>query len=428
MVFSPQVYRSRRKKLCDSLTPESLVIIPSWPCCPRPGFTDTLYRAHSDMIYFTGFEEAGACLILQKKECFLFVQPKNPVREQWDGEIWGPEKTSSVLGLNACYPVSQFPHLLAHVLKDKNCLYYRWGINPVWDQKIRCALDQKSTRGRSFPSLCDSIKLTAPLRMVKSPQEVLYIKKSVDIAALAHREVIRHTTESKNEGQLYGRFLFEVFKQGGRGEAYTGIFASGFKACTLHYTKNNQPLKRGELLLVDAGAEYKNYCSDITRTFPISGRFSKLQKRVYNKLLKAQKTLIQSAKVGVKLKELQQKAEKLLAEIMLEEGWLKGSLKEILKKGEHKKYFPHGLGHSMGLDVHDPVFNEEKDFLLPAGFVMTIEPGLYLPLQDSSLKSGYRGLGLRIEDDILITKKGPEVLSDKAPKEVEELEHLMNPP
>lgn len=428
MVFSPQVYRARRKKLCRQLDKESVLIIPSWPGLARPGFTDTLYRASSDMSYFTGFEEAGSCLVLQNQDCFLFVQPKNPVREQWEGEIWGPEKTSSALGFDTCYKVSQFSSLLSHVLKDKNSLYYRWGINPVWDQEIRCVLNKKSTRGRMYPSLYDSFKLTAPLRMVKSSEEISYIKKSVNIAALAHRAVMRHTALAKNERELYGRFLFEILKQGAERESYTGIFASGFNACTLHYTKNNKALNPGELLLVDAGAEYKNYCSDITRTFPVSGRFSKTQKRIYNKLLKAQKTLIQSVQVGVKLKGLQQKAEKLLAQIMLEEGWLKGSLKEVLKTGRHKKYFPHGLGHSLGLDVHDPVFSEEPDFLLPEGFVMTVEPGLYLPLQDSSLKAGDRGLGLRIEDDVLVTKKGPEILSDKAPREVEEIEDLLHSP
>ena len=262
--------------------------------------------------------------------------------------------------------------------------------------------------------------------MIKSPKEISHIKKSVNIAARAHRAVMKYSRWAKNERDLYGKFLFEILKGGAERESYTGIFASGPNACTLHYTKNKQALNTKNLLLVDAGCEYHNYCSDITRTFPLSGRFSKLQKRIYNKLLKAQKKIIQSVKVGVKFKLLQQKAEELLAQIMVEEGWLSGSLKKILKKQEHKKYFPHNIGHSLGLDVHDPVFFKEKDFLLPENFVMTVEPGLYLPPWDKSLKPEFRGLGLRIEDDILVTKKGPQVLSHKAPREAEEMEDLIN--
>lgn len=431
MIFPPRVYQRRRRKLAQSLPEGSVLVLPSWPEGIRPGWTNEQYRPSSDLIYFSGFEEPHCCLVLVKEgrgsdfKSLLFVREKNPVKEKWDGPILGPEVSGSRYELDMCYPVSGFSSVMAHLLKDKHCLYHRFGIHRMWDRFLVEVMERQSARGRIKLPVCDPLSLTAPLRMVKTPEELKWIRRAVDISAQAHKEVMRQTGEGLSERSLHGRFLYEILHAGAWREAYTSIFASGANACTLHYIQNRAVLKKGDLLLVDAGGECGYYCSDITRTFPVGGRFSKDQKRVYVKLLKAQKTLIRGLKPGLSFQALQKRAEKLLAQIMLEEGWLKGSLEKVLKKQEHKKYFPHRVGHSMGLDVHDPVFFEGLDLKLPESFVLTIEPGLYLPPQDTSLKPVFRGMGLRIEDDVLVTVQGAEVLSHKAPKEVEELEALI---
>ena len=429
MIFSSRVYQERRGRLAQGMPEGSVLVFPSWPEGIRPGWTNDFYRPSSDLIYFSGFEEPHCCLVLVKEsgagfKSLLFVREKDPVKEKWDGPLLGPEAAGSLYDLDMCYPVSGFPSVMAHLLKDKHCLYHRFGIHRMWDRFLVEAVERQSTRGRIKLPVCDPLSLTAPLRMVKTPEEIKWIRKSVDISAQAHRQVMQRAGPGESERSLHGRFLYEILSTGAEREAYTSIVASGANACTLHYIQNRSVLKKGDLLLVDAGGECGYYGSDITRTFPVGGRFSKDQKRVYVKLLKAQKTLIGGLKPGLSFQTLQKGAEKLLAQIMLEEGWLKGSLEKVIKKQEHKKYFPHRIGHSMGLDVHDPVFFEGQDLKLPKHFVLTIEPGLYLPPQDTSLKPAFRGMGLRIEDDVLVTAKGAEVLSHKAPKEVEEVEAL----
>ncbi|MYE07154.1 MAG: Xaa-Pro dipeptidase, partial [Oligoflexia bacterium] len=337
-------------------------------------------------------------------------------------------------------------------------LYYTFEINPAWDLQIKHLIQSLNKKKNRSLSLQDPLPLIAPLRMKKSQEEIQMIKKAVFISSQAHREIMKYARPGLNERALYGKFLFEIMKRGARKEAYPGIFASGPKACILHYTNNNRTIKEGEMLLVDAGAEYNYYASDITRTWPVSGRFSKIQKKLYTKLLKIQKDMIQMLKPGLSFYDIQKKLVELLSLLMREEGLLSRPLKEIIDKKEYKKYFPHSFGHLLGLDVHDLTFAEnnrsnpsgkkekaseslsslgknktsetsqpaDRDHLhLKEGFVLTMEPGLYLPEEDLSLKPELRGLGLRIEDDILITKTGAEVLSQGAPKEVEELEELI---
>ena len=262
--------------------------------------------------------------------------------------------------------------------------------------------------------------------MKKSREEIQMIKKAVSISSEAHIEIMKSTRPGINERELYGRFLFEIKKRGADREAYPGIFASGPNACILHYTKNNRVMKKGELVLVDAGGEYNYYAADITRTWPVSGQFSKNQKRLYTQLLKVQKKIIKTLKPGLSFRHIQNQLIKLLSAVMKEEGLLSGPLKDIIKKQEYKKYYPHSFGHLLGLDVHDVTFSETKNVYLKEGFVLTIEPGIYLPEKETSLKPELRGLGFRIEDDVLITKTGAEVLSHAVPKEVEELEDLIN--
>ena len=423
------LYKTRRLNLIETMPSNSAVLIPSMPEAIRSGDVHWPYRQNSDLIYFSGFEEAHSCLLIvsnrSTSSSVLFVQEKDKQKELWTGPICGPEEAVRVFEMDQCYSVKEFLNQSSALLKNVKDIYYSFGINQYWDEQINKLIQQLQSHTKKQISFYKSHTLISPLRMKKSAEEVELIKKSVDIAGQAHIEVMKHTKAGKNERELHGLFLSEIMKRGAGTEAYPGIFASGANACVLHYTANDRVMKGGELFLVDAGAEYKYYASDITRTFPVNGRFSLLQKRLYNKLLSVQKQLISYLKPGISFKSIQNKSVELLSEVMIEESFLKGSLSEVKEKNFYKKYFPHSFGHLLGIDVHDLTAKDAGDLKLEEGFVLTMEPGLYFPPSDTSLSSEVRGLGYRIEDDILITAQGCEVLSRNTPKEVEELEALI---
>ena len=423
-----EIYKKRRKKLIKSMPEDSALIIPSWPKSKRSGDVEFPYRPSSNLIYLSGFKEPFSLLMILSRpveKTFLFVQEKDPEKELWTGPVYGPKKALETFQVDDCYSIEDFLKKSGEALKNLHFLYYPFGENPDWDKQVEKLISLLKSKKRVSFSVQDPVHLIVPLRMKKEPAEINAIKKAVSISSAGHIEVMKFTRPGLNEGAIYGRFLFEIQKRGTNAEAYPGIFASGPNGCILHYTKNSRQTKDKDLLLVDAGAEYNYYSSDITRTFPVNGKFSKTQKRLYNKLLSVQKQIIKSLKPGIFFKDIQKQLVKLLSHLMKEEGLLSGSLKEIIDQKKYIKYFPHSFGHSLGLDVHDPVFSPTKNIQLEEGFVLTIEPGLYLPAHDLSLKPELRGLGFRIEDDVLITHQGAEVLSQAVPKEVEEIEALM---
>lgn len=427
MFFSPEVYKNRRSKIIKNMLENSVLIIPSWPENKRSGDVDWPYRPSSDLYYFTGFEEANSCFFLLSKpqpQHILFTKAKDPEKERWTGPIHGPEQATDIFQMDTCYLSSEFTNIAPEILKNINSIYYTFGVNSVWDIQINKLIQTLKNNKKIFVSVHDPIHIIAPLRMTKSSEEIDAIKKAVDISAQSHIEVMKYSRAGLTEKQVHGKFLYEITKRGAHSEAYPGIFASGSNACILHYMDNKSTLQSGDLLLVDAGAEYQYYSSDITRTFPINGKFSKAQKHLYEKVLVIQKSLIKILKPGISFKNIQDKMAELLSILMKEENLLQGSIKDIIVKKEYKKYCAHSFGHLLGLDVHDLTFSKTEDLILKEGFILTIEPGLYLPPEDFSLKPELRGLGFRIEDDILITEKGAEVLSQAAPKEVEEIENI----
>ena len=425
MIFSAEIYKRRRSQLIENMPEGSALILPSWPQMKRSGDVDWPYRPFSDLIYFSGFEEPLSCLIIlskPKSKACLFVQKKDPLKELWTGPIYGPEQAGDIFQVDYCYLSLDFSKIAFKILQNIHSVYYIFGINPVWDTQIENLIYNLKNKKKSSVSLHDSTRLTIPLRMKKTEEEIMMLKKAIAISTEAHIEIMKHSCAGISERELHGRFLFEIMKRGARSEAYPGIFASGPNACILHYTNNNRIMQDGELLLVDAGAEYNYYASDITRTFPVSGKFSKIQKRIYTKLLEVQKNIIYMLKPGISFNNIQDNLAELLSILMKEENLLSSSVEDIIKQKKYRKYFPHSFGHLLGLDVHDLTFSEAKNITLKENFVLTIEPGIYLPKEDISLKPELRGLGFRIEDDILITKTGAEVLSHSVPKEVEELE------
>ena len=402
----------------------SALILPSYPVARRSGDVDWPYRPSSDILYLSGFEEANCCLILLSSppQHILFVQKQDEQRARWTGPVLGPKRAGQLFEMDQTFLSSEFATIAPKILKNSTNFYYPFGLNSHWDRQMDQVIQALSQKNKISPSVHDPLKLIAPLRMKKSKEEVAQIQKAIDISAHAFKAVMKATAPKQNERALEGLFLREISQKGTLATAYPGIFASGPNACILHYTRNNRTMQAGELLLVDAGAEFNYYAGDITRTFPVSGVFSKIQKRLYTKLLKIQKKMITKLKVGMFFKEIQSLLVQEMALLMKEEKLLSGPIEKIIKKGTYKKYFPHFFGHSLGLDVHDVVLGPTQ---LKEGFVLTMEPGLYLPPEDTSLPLELRGLGIRIEDDILITKTGAKVLSQAIPKEPEEITDLM---
>ena len=314
MVFPPTVYKKRRERLIKNMPEGSALILPSWPTMKYSVDLEWSYRPSSDLIYLSGFEEPASCLIILSRpqpKHILFTQKKNPEKELWTGSIHGPERASELFQMDICYPSSDFSHIAPEILKNNPSIYYAFNNSPLWDIQIQNLIQILKHKKKLFTSVHDSIYLTAPLRMKKNREEIRCIKKAVAVSTQAFKAVMKHSRPGINERELHGRFLFEIMKRGAWREAYPGIFASGPNACILHYTNNNRIIQDGDLLLIDAGAEYNFYASDITRTFPVNGKFSKVQKRLYKKLLEVQKNLIQAVKPGLFLSDIQKKAARL---------------------------------------------------------------------------------------------------------------------
>jgi Xaa-Pro aminopeptidase len=274
----------------------------------------------------------------------------------------------------------------------------------------------------------DPEEVLGPMRRRKDKTEIELMRKSAQIAAASHIEAMKSMKPGMNEREIQGIFYQKSLSQNARDVSYNSICAGGDNATTLHYNSNDQELKDGDLFLIDAGAEYKYYASDITRTYPVNGKFSEAQKEVYQAVLTVQKNMIDRVKPGVSFQELNEKANAELTQAMVDIGLLKGNVDDLLKENKFKKYYPHTLGHYLGLDVHDtgPYLLNKESCLLEEGVVLTIEPGLYIPLNDDEAPKKFLGIGIRIEDDILVTSDGCEVLSCDAPKEIKDIEDVMS--
>jgi Xaa-Pro aminopeptidase len=277
-------------------------------------------------------------------------------------------------------------------------------------------------------SVHDADELLGELRVIKAEPEIENLKKACELTSQAHVELMKATRPGISERELHGLFVSEVMKRGAAREGYGTIVASGANACTLHYVFNDQTCADGDLLLIDAGGEYKYFTSDITRAFPVNGRFTDAQAEIYSGVLKIQKKIIASVKPGLPFKDLHEMGTELLTDLMLGLGLLSGRREDILKAGDQKKYYPHGIGHFLGMDVHDSGLYFSKEMeprKIQAGMTFTIEPGFYIPADDSAAPSKYRGIGVRIEDNILVTSSGHEVMTKNCPKEIPELEKII---
>ncbi len=425
------VYKERRDRLLEMMD-DGVAVLSTATMQTRSNDTEYPFRPNSDFYYLTAFEEDNSVVVLCKKgnehKSVLFVQEKVPEMELWTGERLGVEAAKACFSFDEVYGIKSFEEQIKELLKEQTLLYFElFDDNKVYAQLKTVAKTMLHTRGVTVSprSFSDITKLTQQMRLIKSDDEIALIKQALSITEQAHHHAMKRCSVGMLEYQLQAEYEYLFKKEGAFSDAYTTIIAGGNSANTLHYIKNDQLLKEGELVLVDAGCEYGFYASDITRTYPINGTFAPAQKELYNMVLDVQLKVIAAIKPGGSKKELQAFSEKLLTEGMVAFGILEGEVEALLEEKAHKKYFPHGIGHWMGLDVHDPCpYSDDNgdELLFEEGMVMTIEPGLYLPQDDEKIPKKYRGIGIRIEDNILITKEGCENLSQGIAKTVDEIE------
>ncbi|HKP37120.1 MAG TPA: Xaa-Pro aminopeptidase [Pyrinomonadaceae bacterium] len=421
----------------------SVAIIPAAREAVRSHDTNYRYRQNSDFFYLTGFEEPDAIAVItpaKDKKITMFVRPRDPEREIWDGYRAGVEGAVRDYSADEAFPISDFDEKLPEILDGPDVLYYAFGHStPEMDQKIirQLTLMRETNRRPLEPpaTIVDPTTILHEMRVFKSAEEIEIMQRAADIAAEAHVEAMKAVRPGMKEYEVEAMIEAVFRKHGSLGPSYTSIIGSGANATVLHYISNQDTLKDGDLLLVDAGAEYKGYASDITRTFPINGKFSKAQREIYDLVLKTQVSCVDMVRPGVRLEDLKTHSIEMLTQGMVELGLLKGDPKKLIEEKKYMQFYMHNLGHFLGIDVHDAgryYFNGESRPAEP-GMVMTIEPGLYISPDTSRIPEGfnqnippqYLGIGVRIEDDVLVTENGARVLTDKVPKDGDEIEALM---
>ncbi len=430
---SVEIFKKRRDSVLKKLKQGALVVA-SHPEQIRNHDVHFPYRQDSNLYYLTGFEEPESVLILKPgsfPESVLFVRKKNVERETWDGFRYGPEMTQEVFQVDKCYPIEEFQEQFPKLMKGYDSVYYRLLKNPEFDKRFLTALDSlrlSSPRsGIGLLPILDADVFLGELRLFKSDAEILNQRKACRISAESHRLAMKSVKPGVSERQVQAVMTHFYLSQGSAREGYCPIVASGNNATTLHYNFNDQTCQDGDLLLIDSGTEFNYYTGDITRTFPVNGRFTEVQARVYQHVLDVQKEIINNLKPGILFKDLHEKGASLLTDVMLELGFLSGRKEDIISSNTHRKYYPHGIGHWLGLDVHDAglYFVNGQPRSIEAGMCFTVEPGLYVPETDKDVSSEYRGIGVRIEDNILITTNGHDVMTSDAPKEIKDIESFM---
>ncbi len=431
--FSMSIFEERRKKLSPTIKGGALVIAAN-PEYIRNGDVNYPYRQESNFFYLTGFEEPNSVFVYRpgkKPETVMFVMSKDPAQETWTGFRYGTDGTKANFHIDATYPIEAIRAELPKLLADVDQLFYSLYNDRRFDELILQMVNDltwsRSRANRGNLPIVDPRALIGELRLRKSSVEVEWHRQACEASGEAHIEVMKAIRPGINERALHGVFVRAIMERGCPREGYHAIVASGENATTLHYNFNDQTCRDGDLLLLDAGGEFNYFSGDITRVFPVNGRFSETQKRIYQKVLNVQKELVAMVKPGVSREGLQRETISKLTDVMIDEKLLKGRKDDLIEKKEYMKFYMHGVSHWLGMDVHDAgtisVNNEPRQ--IEAGFVLTIEPGLYIPKDSPDVPNELRGIGIRIEDDILVTESGHENLTVKCPKEIADIEAVM---
>ena len=427
-------YAKRRKQLMRMAGDDAILILPAAPERVRSRDTHYPYRQDSDLLYLAGFPEPEAVLVLvpgrRHGENLLFCRERNPEREAWDGPRTGPEGAVDAYGMDDAYPIDDLDEILPGLLEGRTRVYYHFGRDTDFDLKLIGWLNRVRAQVRMGAQppheFLELGHLLDELRLFKSRDELKLMRKAADISVLAHEAAMRAARPGAREYELQAE-IERVFRAHDGYPAYGTIVGAGANGCVLHYIANNAQVKDGDLVLVDAGAEYRGYAADITRTFPANGRFSKEQRALHDLVGAAQVAALAQAKPGMAYEAGHNAAVATLTEGLLKLGLLKGRLEKNIADGNYKRFYRHKTGHWLGLDVHDVgdyrIDGESR--LLEPGMVFTIEPGLYVSPDDKSVPAKWRGIGIRTEDDVVITKDGHEVLTAKLARSADEIEAFM---
>ncbi|HEX8979908.1 MAG TPA: aminopeptidase P N-terminal domain-containing protein [Parasulfuritortus sp.] len=427
-----ELYRQRRRRVMKAMA-EGVMVIATAPEAVRNRDAYYPYRPDSYFWWLTGFPEPEAVVVLvagKRPKQYLFCREKNPEREIWDGFRWGPKDARAAYGFDAAWPIEQLDRRLPGLLENQPQVSYLIGQNPAWDNRVAGWLnsvrDKARTGVRAPAALTDARALLDEFRLFKDAHELAMMRRAADISAEAHRRAMQACRPGAHEYEIEAELL-HAFRQGGsEAPAYTSIVAGGANACILHYVFNNRPLNDGDLLLIDAGAEYAGYAADITRTFPVNGRFSPAQKDAYEIVLAAQAAAIAEVRPGNGWNAPHEAAVRVLVQGMKDLKLLKGRIDGLIESGAYRRFYMHRTGHWLGLDVHDAgEYKLAGDWrTLQPGMTLTVEPGLYIR-PGTGVPRRLHDIGIRIEDDVLVTETGCEVLTAAAPKTVAEIEATM---
>ncbi len=425
-------YTTRRRRLAEAMG-GGVAVIPTAPERIRNRDSHYPYRFDSYFYYLTGFDEPEAALVIvagESPKSMLFCRSRNEEREIWEGLRHGPEAARERFGFDAAHSIDTLDEALPRLLENQPTLYYPVGADPEWDARAMKWLNVLRARSRAGVAAPDRVQdvraLVDELRLVKDAQELALMRRAARIAAAAHRRAMQAARPGCNEYEIEAELLYEFRRNGAQFPAYSPIVAGGANACVLHYVFNNAPLRDGDLLLIDAGCELDGYASDVTRTFPVNGRFSGAQREVYEIVLAAQRAALDKVRPGNAWNEPHDAAVRVLAQGMLDLKLVGGTLDEALEKESYRRFYMHRTGHWLGLDVHDAgdYKRSGKWRALAPGMTLTVEPGLYIRAADD-VPEALRNIGVRIEDDVLVAASGCEVLTAEAPKAADDIEALM---
>ena len=441
-------FARRRRTLMERMGPGSVALLPAAPPAPRNRDVHYPYRQDSDFYYLTGFPEPEALAVLipgGEQEFLLFCRDRDPQMEIWHGRRAGPQGAVERYGVDDAHPIAEIDRRLPPLLENRERVFYAIGYNSDFDRRVVDWIGQVRAKARSgvrAPVMFVALEhLLHAMRLRKEPEEIAVMRESARIAVEAHCRAMRSCRPGMMEYEIEAEIL-RTFLRNGAGWSYPAIVAGGDNSCILHYTENNARLQDGDLLLIDAGAEVDGYASDITRAFPVNGRFSDEQRAIYDLVLTAQKAAIDKVRPGCHFNEPHDAAARALTEGLVELGLLRGDADELIKAEQHKQFYMHRTGHWLGMDVHDVGDYKTGDDwqVFEPGMVTTIEPGLYIPAGskvvdeswarfgvqlEADLDERWWRIGIRIEDDVLVTEGEPEVLTAAAPKEIDEIEELM---
>ena len=415
-------FTERRQKVFAQMQPNSALLLFSEIEKRRNNDCDFPFRQDSYFWYLTGFNEPNAALLLIKTEdaekAVVFLRPRDPLLETWNGRRLGVERAPQKLNVDEAYSIDDFKTEFPKLTEKLTALYHVAARHP-WGDKL---LAESAVK---FYAIFDWQPMLSEMRLIKSPNEIRLMQQGGQITAFGHIKAMQVTRPNRFEYEIESEILHEFNRHGARFPSYNSIIAGGDNACILHYTENDQPLKDGDLVLIDAGCEFAMYAGDITRTFPVNGQFTQPQREIYELVLKAQKRAIELLVPGNSIKLANDEVIRIKTQGLVDLGILKGDVDKLIEEKAYRQFYMHGLGHWLGLDVHDVGrYDDDRSRTLEVGMIITVEPGIYIS-EEADVPAQYKGIGVRIEDNLLMTEYGNKNLTAAAPKEIDDIENLM---